>query len=93
MDIKPIRQPLVLIFALALTGLLFLLDFVVPGSNFWGRFLLPILIVFLWGRRRDALTYLDQMMRRLGDTLAVESVPGQGSRFIITLPIELPYGS
>ncbi|MFN8465193.1 MAG: PAS domain-containing protein [Caldilineaceae bacterium] len=55
MNIRPICQPIVLIIALALTGLLFLLDFVVPGSNFWGRYLLPILFIFLFGRRRDVL--------------------------------------
>ena len=55
MDTKPTRQLLVLILALFLTGLLFLLDFAVPGSDFWARYLLPILIVFIWGRRRDVI--------------------------------------
>jgi PAS domain S-box-containing protein len=43
-------------------------------------------------RRHDGLgmglAYVDQMVRQLGGTLAVESVPGQGTRFTITLPIE-----
>jgi len=55
MHTKLTRHTLVLILALVLTALLFLVDFLIPSSNFWGRYLLPILIVFLWGQRSDVL--------------------------------------
>lgn len=48
-----LRPNLVLLLACTLTLLLFLVDIAVPDSHFWGRYLLPILVVFLWGRRRD----------------------------------------
>lgn len=36
------------------------------------------------------LAYVDQMVRLLGGTIAVESTPGEGSRFTITLPACVP---
>ncbi len=44
---------LVLILACLLAIVLFLLGVAGPGGHFWGRFLLPIVLVFLWGRPRD----------------------------------------
>ena len=47
----------VLVLACALALLLFFLGLAGPGGHFWGRFLLPIVVVFLWGSqdswRRD----------------------------------------
>ena len=53
MRIQPVRPTLVLILACSLALLLFLLDLADPQEHFWGRYLLPIVLVFLWGRRRD----------------------------------------
>jgi PAS domain S-box-containing protein len=49
----PLRPTLVLVLASVLTGLLFYLGIAYANTPFWGRFLLPIVVVFLWGRRRD----------------------------------------
>ena len=49
----PFRLNLVLVLACLLAILLFLLDMAGGTSHFWGRYLLPILVAFLWGRRRD----------------------------------------
>ena len=44
---------LVLVLACVLAGLLFFVGLAVPNTPLLGRFLIPIGIVFLWGRRRD----------------------------------------
>lgn len=44
---------LVLVLACTLAILLFVMGLAVSGAHFWARFLLPIVVVFLWGRRRD----------------------------------------
>ena len=48
-----LRPELVLLLACLLAGLLFLVGLAVPNTPLWGRFLIPIGIVFFWGRRRD----------------------------------------
>ncbi len=53
MRAHPLRPNLVLVLACLLAILLFLLGIVVPQAHFWGNFLVPIVLVFLWGRRRD----------------------------------------
>ncbi len=49
----PLHPTLVLVLACLLAVLLFLPLTVIPGAHFWGRYLVPIVLVFLWGRRRD----------------------------------------
>ena len=34
-------------------GLFFVLGLAASGAHFWARFLLPLVVVFVWGRRRD----------------------------------------
>ena len=53
MRTHPLRSTLVLILACLLAILFYFLGMVVPQANFRGGFLLPILVAFLWGRRRD----------------------------------------
>ena len=53
MRIYPRRPTVVLILACLLAALLFLFSIASPGPHFWALFLIPILVVFLWGRPRD----------------------------------------
>jgi PAS domain S-box-containing protein len=53
MRTHPLHPNLVLVFACLLALLVFSLGITMPTGHFWGGFLLPILSVFLWGRRRD----------------------------------------
>jgi len=50
---QPIHPTLVLTLACVLALLLFLLDAARSQDYGWGIYLIPILVVFLWGRRRD----------------------------------------
>ncbi|MFN8467560.1 MAG: PAS domain S-box protein [Caldilineaceae bacterium] len=47
-----------------LTILLFVIGVAASGAHFWARFLLPLVVVFLWGRRRDiyAVTAFTSML-------------------------------
>ncbi|MFN8469500.1 MAG: PAS domain S-box protein [Caldilineaceae bacterium] len=49
----PLRSRLALLLTCLLAIVLFLLDTAVPQAHFWGSYLLPIVAIFLWGRRRD----------------------------------------
>ncbi len=71
MRIHSLRFNLILILACLLDGVLFILDAAVAEAHFWSRYLLPIVLVFLWGRRRDIY---------IVTALA-------GSRFTVTLPV------
>ncbi|MFN8464552.1 MAG: PAS domain S-box protein [Caldilineaceae bacterium] len=53
MRIRSLHPNLVLALACALASALFLLVITVPQAHFWGSFLLPVVVVYLWGRRRD----------------------------------------
>lgn len=53
MRTHPRRPNLVLVLACLLAILLFFLGTAVPQAHLWGSLLLPIVLVFLWGRRRD----------------------------------------
>ena len=53
MRIYPLRPTVVLVLACLLAALLFFAGVVVPGAYIWALFLIPILVVFLWGRPRD----------------------------------------
>ena len=44
---------LALLLAYLLAALLFLVTIATPGAHLWGRYLIPIVVVYLWGRRRD----------------------------------------
>ena len=46
-----LRPNLILPLACLLAVALFLLGITGPGSHIWGRFLIPIVMVFLWGSR------------------------------------------
>ncbi len=48
-----LKPNLVLTVACLLAVVLFLLDAAVPEAHLWTRYLLPIIVTFLWGRRRD----------------------------------------
>ncbi len=48
-----LRPPLALVLVCLLALLLFVLDTAVSQVHFWGSYLLPIVLIFLWGRRRD----------------------------------------
>ena len=48
-----LKPNLVLTVACLLAVVLFLLDAAVPDAHFWSRYLVPIIVAFLWGRRRD----------------------------------------
>ncbi|MFN8467522.1 MAG: HAMP domain-containing sensor histidine kinase [Caldilineaceae bacterium] len=50
---QPIHPTLVLTLACVLALLLFLLDVALPQDHVWGIYLIPILVVFLWGRGHD----------------------------------------
>ena len=50
---RALRPELVLLLACLLAVLLFLVTTATPGAHFWSRYLIPIVVVFLWGRRRD----------------------------------------
>ncbi|MFN8467831.1 MAG: PAS domain S-box protein [Caldilineaceae bacterium] len=50
---RPFHPTLVVVLAALLALLLFLLDTALPQTLHWGGYLLPIVLVFLWGRRRD----------------------------------------
>ncbi len=53
MRTHPLRTNLALILACALAVACFLLDFAGFGGQFGARYLLPIVVAYLWGRRRD----------------------------------------
>ena len=53
MRIHSLRPNFVLAAACLLALLLFALDSVLSQAHLWGSFLLPIVVAFLWGRRRD----------------------------------------
>ncbi len=53
MRTQPLRASLPLVLACLLAVLLFFLAIAGAGSHLWGLYLLPILVAFLWGRRRD----------------------------------------
>ena len=53
MRIQPLRPNPILALACILVVVLFLLDAAVPEAHFWARYLLPLVVVFLWGRRGD----------------------------------------
>ncbi len=53
MRIHPLRPNLVLVLACLFALLLFLMGIALPQVHLWGSFLVPIVLVFLWGRRRD----------------------------------------
>ncbi len=44
---------LTLVVACTIAVLFFFLGITFPAAHFWGRYLLPVVLVFLWGRRRD----------------------------------------
>ena len=49
----PHHPTLALVLACTISILFFFLGITFPAAHFWGRYLLPIVLVFLWGRRRD----------------------------------------
>ena len=49
----PLSSTLVLALACALAIVLFILDLGGYSDHIWGLFLLPVVVTFLWGRRRD----------------------------------------
>ncbi|MFN8469127.1 MAG: PAS domain S-box protein [Caldilineaceae bacterium] len=53
MRTRPLHPDLALAVACLLALLLFLMGIVLPQAHLWGSFLVPIVLVFLWGRARD----------------------------------------
>lgn len=49
----PLRPSYALALTCLLANLLFFLNIAVPQTHLWGSYLLPIVPIFLWGRRRD----------------------------------------
>lgn len=49
----PLHPRLALVVACTISILFFLLGITFLQAHFWGRYLLPIVLVFLWGMRRD----------------------------------------
>jgi len=71
----PLLPTVILVLACLLAALLFLLGLAAPGAYFWAAFLLPLLVVFLWGRRRDIY-----LVGALGGLLVAAGCWSGGSR-------------
>jgi PAS domain S-box-containing protein len=53
MRTRPLYPNLVLALACLLALLLYLMGIVLPQAHLWGSLLVPLVLVYLWGRRRD----------------------------------------
>lgn len=53
MRTHPLHSNFVLAGACLIALLLFLMGIALPQAHLWGSFLVPIVVVYLWGRRRD----------------------------------------
>ncbi|MFN8469326.1 MAG: PAS domain S-box protein [Caldilineaceae bacterium] len=87
---RVLHPNLVLVLACLLAVLLFLVAAATPGAHFWSRYLVPIVVVFLWGRRRDIylVTALASVLIAAGFWFDRPSDLGEMlSSYVLPLPI------